>query len=96
MRRNIFKWYGRNSEALLVARSSRCVKCCDAATFGRNHEDVLDEDYRKAGKIDAPNFAATFDLIESVLLPIISERLLSKDTAIRAERYKLNVYGEMA
>ncbi|KAJ8453804.1 hypothetical protein ONZ45_g19562 [Pleurotus djamor] len=30
---------------------------CEPASFGRNHEDILDETYRKAGKLDVSDFA---------------------------------------
>lgn len=72
-------------------------QACDPATFGLNHEDVLDESYRKAGKLDGANFASTFDLQTSGLLHIVSDMMLMGRpgvSAIRAERYKSNVYGE--
>lgn len=69
---------------------------CDAASFGVNHENVLDEMYRKAGKLDAANFAAKFDPINTDLLDSLRDVLLEGHAAnrfIRAELYKLNVYG---
>ncbi|KAJ8693897.1 hypothetical protein PTI98_008844 [Pleurotus ostreatus] len=38
------------------------AKLCEPATFGRNQEDLLDETYRKAGKMDIENFAMNIDL----------------------------------
>ncbi|TCD66044.1 hypothetical protein EIP91_001900 [Steccherinum ochraceum] len=70
-------------------------QACDPATFGLNQEDVLDETYRKAGKLDTSNFATTFDPYSSGLLQTVNEHLLSTDadhSTIRAERYKINVY----
>jgi len=55
---------------------SHLSEACDPATFGRNDEDVVDETYRKAGKIDTPNFFSSFDLNASGLLRIISDKLL--------------------
>ncbi|KAL9124866.1 MAG: hypothetical protein Q9217_005855, partial [Psora testacea] len=37
---------------------------CQPATFGRDGEDVLDESYRKAGKLDANRFCTSFDPYE--------------------------------
>ena len=31
-------------------------KACEPASFGMNQEDVLDETYRKAGKMDSKGF----------------------------------------
>ena len=70
---------------------------CDPATFGRGKEDVYDETYRKAVKMDASNFAVQFDPARTGLIKIIEEQLLrsqKKEMSIDAEVYKLNVYGE--
>jgi hypothetical protein len=74
------------------------ANACQPATFGRNSEDVLDESYRKAGKLDTTQFATSFDLhstgipraVESNFL----EETLSATGAIKYELYKLNVYGQ--
>ena len=69
---------------------------CDPATFGRNEEDVLDETYRKAGKLDKIHFATDFDPNYSGLMANIHDTILeghSKDTSVLCELYKLNVYG---
>ena len=70
---------------------------CDPATFGRGGEDVYDESYRKAVKMDASNFAVQFDPVRTGLIKIIEEQLLSSSQgsgmSISAEIYKLNVYG---
>ncbi|KAF9466898.1 hypothetical protein BDZ94DRAFT_1280580 [Collybia nuda] len=70
---------------------------CQPATFGVNQRDVLDEAYRKAGKMDNTDFATTFDLNQARLLDMISAQLLSEskeNESITAELYKLNVYGK--
>ncbi|KAJ8079243.1 hypothetical protein PM082_021743 [Marasmius tenuissimus] len=71
---------------------------CDPATFGRANEDVLDESYRKAGKMDAEKFASKFNLETSRILPTVLPQLLvgsgKNDHEVEAELYKLNVYGE--
>ncbi|KAJ7604700.1 hypothetical protein DFH06DRAFT_1386838 [Mycena polygramma] len=77
----------------LVALAS----ACDQATFGKDQKDVLDETYRKAGKMDLNKFAARLDVVSSGLIDAISPDLLQgQDTdtkALRAELYKLNVYA---
>jgi hypothetical protein len=71
------------------------TQACEPATFGRANEDVLDETYRKAGKMDRSRFATQFDLAEARLLDVIRGELLreNKDKGVVAELYKLNVYG---
>ncbi|KAJ7689953.1 hypothetical protein B0H17DRAFT_936672, partial [Mycena rosella] len=71
---------------------------CQAASFGVNQADVLDESYRKAGKMDLAKFAARLDVVASGLIDAISPNILDEQTTdgekvLRAEMYKLNVYG---
>lgn len=73
------------------------AEACDVATFGVNNQDVHDESYRKAGKLDSTNFALKLDLAGSGLLDVIRGDLLEghgETKSIRAELYKLNVYGK--
>ncbi|KAJ8522074.1 hypothetical protein ONZ45_g1261 [Pleurotus djamor] len=67
---------------------------CEPASFGRNHEDILDETYRKAGKLDVSDFAINLDLCGAGLISKICSSLLTEDRNIRADLYKLNLYGE--
>ncbi|KZT24052.1 hypothetical protein NEOLEDRAFT_1095043 [Neolentinus lepideus HHB14362 ss-1] len=73
------------------------AQACTPATFGRNNEDVLDESYRKAGKLDTADFAANFYPLNCEdLVCVLREHLLEgHDTnrSIKAELYKLNIYG---
>ena len=75
------------------------AQACDPATFGKNDEDVLDETYRKAGKLDEAHYSTTFDPYSTGLMGALSNRLINKRAStsepalIRAERYKINVYG---
>lgn len=73
-------------------------KACKPASFGRDNQDVLDESYRKAGKLDLTEFATTFDLADTDIMDIVKSELVEGDKEIekvvRAELYKLNVYGE--
>ncbi|KAK7217477.1 hypothetical protein V2G26_005480 [Clonostachys chloroleuca] len=69
------------------------------ATFGRGGEDVLDESYRKALKIDTDSFCSTFDPYTLGIIDTIAQVLLPSATdskthrSVRAELYKLNVYS---
>ncbi|KAG9221882.1 hypothetical protein CCMSSC00406_0005707 [Pleurotus cornucopiae] len=65
------------------------AKLCEPATFGRNQEDLLDETYRKAGKMDIENFAMNIDLG----VEISCSELLVDGRPFRWELYKPNVYG---
>ncbi|KAJ7743271.1 hypothetical protein DFH07DRAFT_905141 [Mycena maculata] len=74
------------------------ASACQQATFGVNQADVLDESYRKAGKMDLTKFAARFDVVASGLIDNIGPDILQGQDAdgnkkLRAEMYKLNVYG---
>ena len=69
---------------------------CAPATFGLGDQDVLDESYRKAGRLDAGDFSVKLDLSRSGLLDIVCAQLLEGKAAqkyIYGELYKLNVYG---
>jgi len=71
---------------------------CGRATFGRGNQDVYDESYRKALKMDITDFAVQFDPTVSGLVKIIEGNLLQGQTdkmSIRPEIYKLNVYGSL-
>ena len=72
-------------------------RACSPATFGLNHQDVLDESYRKAGKLDVGKFSWPFspasrsDFIVQLVSGLFPSDSLHK--GIRFELYKLNVYG---
>ncbi len=70
---------------------------CQPAKFGVNQQDVFDETYRKASKLDAEDFMIGYDPLRSGVLDIVHSELAidrrGKQDAIRAELYKLNIYG---
>lgn len=72
------------------------AQACEPASFGKKHENVFDETYRKAGKMDPECFASSLDLFHTDLMKIIRGYLLegtqSKEI-IKTELYKLNIYG---
>jgi len=74
------------------------VAACSPASFGRGGQDLYDESYRKALKMDAADFAVQFDPTASSLIKTIEGSLLQAQTekmSIRPEIYKLNVYGDL-
>ena len=75
---------------------SQLADACEPAKFGKGTETVLDETYRKAGKMDPENFKTGLDvdacgLVDTVQTGLLPEKKLRD---IKAELYKLNVYGE--
>ncbi|KAJ7446577.1 hypothetical protein FB451DRAFT_1055059, partial [Mycena latifolia] len=80
------------------AQLGELAAACEPAPFGVNQENVLDESYRKAGKMDLTKFSARLDVVTSGLLNAIGPDILDGQNAtsekvLRAEMYKLNVYG---
>lgn len=82
------------------------VEHCSPATFGHKGEEVLDESYRKAVKLDSCQFSTNFNphdvgiisAVTQVLLPQIAVPqsdgdaiIFSEHLGIVAELYKLNV-----
>lgn len=81
------------------------LRDCAPATFGIGGEEVLDESYRKAVKLDAHQFSTNFnpydvgivDAISQVLLPEIAKPIADRKAAfgdnsgVVAELYTLNV-----
>ncbi|KAH9876511.1 hypothetical protein J1614_003642 [Plenodomus biglobosus] len=64
------------------------------ASFGFKGQDVIDEKYRKASKLDTNAFSTNFSPYEVGIIDVIGQALLPKDPiqtqGIRAELYKLN------
>ncbi|EIW85827.1 hypothetical protein CONPUDRAFT_98979, partial [Coniophora puteana RWD-64-598 SS2] len=83
-----------NLSAASTDELAALASACQPATFGRNQENVLDETYRKAGKMDRSDFATLFHPGDIGLGPIIQNSLLCSDREFTMELYKLNVYGE--
>lgn len=74
-----------------TAQAEDLATACKPATFGRNGEDVLDLTYRKAGKLDAGDFAWNFNPNSEVASGLFPWNSLKQ--GINFELYKLNVYG---
>jgi hypothetical protein len=77
---------------------NRLISVCEAAPFGRGAESVMDESYRKALKLELSQFSTPFDIAATGILYRIQQDLVDTYSTlrrmIRAEPYKLNVYGE--
>ncbi|KAF7942290.1 hypothetical protein EAE99_000340 [Botrytis elliptica] len=81
------------------------LQTCVPASFGLGGNDVLDETYRKAGKLDRSQFSTDFHPHDYGILDIIAQTLLQdvfqKDflrnrrdhRGVLAELYKLNIYS---
>ena len=72
------------------------TQACDPASFGVNEKEVLDETYRKAGKMDSERFASLLDPVQADLMKIIRAHLLEGTQStdhIIAKLHKLNVYS---
>ena len=72
------------------------AQACEPASFGKGNEDVFDETYRKARKMDSELFSPMLDPSLTDLIKIISANLLEGNQAtrtIKTELYKLNIYG---
>uniref|UniRef100_D8Q148 Prolyl 4-hydroxylase alpha subunit Fe(2+) 2OG dioxygenase domain-containing protein n=1 Tax=Schizophyllum commune (strain H4-8 / FGSC 9210) TaxID=578458 RepID=D8Q148_SCHCM len=77
---------------------AKLAAACDPASFGVNKEDVLDESYSKAGKLDTDKFASLPKVAEYGLIDTVRDELLLEGAdsmkQVACELYKLNVYGK--
>ncbi|KZV73794.1 hypothetical protein PENSPDRAFT_574026 [Peniophora sp. CONT] len=70
---------------------------CQPASFGHGGETVLDETYRKAGKLDASAFATPLVPERTDLAKIVHDFLFEGEQnklSVAMELYKLNIYGK--
>ena len=88
-----------------TAAVEELLKACEPATFGKKGEEVLDESYRKAIKLDSNQFSTSFSPHDVGILDVIAQSLLpgvakpfsdrkskyEEDLGVVAELYKLNV-----
>lgn len=77
--------FGASGEGVLLrlphhtaasAEFQRLLAECQPVSFGRGAEEVLDEDYRKAGKLDCKAFATSFCPYEAGIVDVVSQLLL--------------------
>jgi hypothetical protein len=70
-------------------------RACKQAEFGQSGENVFDESYRKARKMDLTCFATLLDPRSLGIHDQVAKALLTQSFAMMdIELYKLNVYGE--
>ena len=72
-------------------------QACEPASFGVKQENVLDETYRKAGKMDSECFTSMLDPFDTDLIKTVRDDLLEglkSKGSIKAELYKLNIYSK--
>ncbi|KAH0844910.1 oxidoreductase, 2OG-Fe(II) oxygenase family protein [Fonsecaea pedrosoi] len=76
------------------------LKDCQPASFGRAGKDVMDETYRKAGKLDESDFCTNFNPYSLGIIATAAQALApnnwrqtNENHGVRAELYKLNVYA---
>jgi hypothetical protein len=69
---------------------------CQPATFGIGSQEVLDEEYRKAGKMNTEDFCTNFNPYEHGIVDTINQVLAqasvtdARGLGVKAELYKLN------
>jgi len=80
------------SEALTAF--TQLLEDSQAASFGRGGEEVYDETYRKALKLDESAFSTNFSPYEIGIIDQITNLLLPfENVMVKAELYKLNIYS---
>jgi hypothetical protein len=65
-----------NKDGPSPADFEHLLKACQPASFGRAGEAVLDEKYRKAGKLDRSQFATTFCPYEAGIVDVVTQLLV--------------------
>lgn len=81
---------GGNAESSSLAA---LAAACEPAPFGRGQENVLDPSFRRAVKLEPGRFATTFDVAATGILFDIQRLLVPAAAELRAELYKMHVYG---
>ncbi|PIL22770.1 hypothetical protein GSI_15464 [Ganoderma sinense ZZ0214-1] len=104
--RDLVLYYGKGTQTrridLSVATTDELdalEKACEPAPFGRNDQTIFDDSYRKAGKMEIDEFMLGFDAERAGLIEVIRSSLFhgaEEEKFVRAELYKLNVYGKDA
>ena len=69
------------------------ASACSVASFGLDEKQVTDKSYRDAMKLDPDCFATTFQLSSTSVLGEVAMTMVPDVSNLRAELYKLNIYG---
>ncbi|KAI1029018.1 hypothetical protein LB505_009256 [Fusarium chuoi] len=86
-------------DAVAQAGFTTLLADCQPATFGIGSQEVLDEEYRKAGKMNTEDFCTNFNPYEHGIVDTINQVLAqasvtdARGLGVKAELYKLNVYS---
>jgi 2OG-Fe(II) oxygenase superfamily len=77
------------------------IKCCHASPYGKGGETLVNDSVRKSWELDADQFClhnpAWKEQIESLVINVVSGLgLLANPQEVKAELYKLLLYGEEA
>lgn len=84
-------------DAVAQAGFTTLLADCQPATFGIGSQEVLDEEYRKAGKMNIEDFCTNFNPYEHGIADTINQVLAqasvtdARGLGVKAELYKLNV-----
>ena len=78
-----------NEDAML----SGLMEASSLASFGVGGETVTDVTYRDARKLEPESFLTSIQLSGMSILPLVIKMLVPNMRTIRAELYKLNIYG---
>lgn len=92
--------HNTNSESAFEALQ-HLVQDCAPASFGMGEKEVLDPQYRQAGKLEPQQFKCSFhpsdfgiiENVEQILLPSLYGE--GESRRLKAELYKLNVCGPL-
>jgi hypothetical protein len=88
-----------NSDDTQSSALAKLLDACAPASFGRGGEDIIDESYRKAGKLDTTKFVTDFCPYSTGIVDTIAQAFTSNVTGgvsrsgVLAKLYKLNVYS---
>ena len=86
-----------NGDAASERAFAQLLKDCEPATFGRGDQEVYDEMYRKARKMDEAKFCTNFSPSDYGVIDTVVQALVHNNHAdgryrgVRAELYSLNV-----
>ena len=86
---NAAKFPNHDEDAML----SGLMDASSFAGFGVGGETVTDVTYRDARKLEPENFLTSIQLSGMSILPLVLKMLVPNMRTIRAELYKLNIYG---
>ncbi|KAF5328286.1 hypothetical protein D9758_018168 [Tetrapyrgos nigripes] len=97
-------YYGVDEQARRIDLSNatpeqlaHLTNVCENATFGRGQQDVFDQSYRKARKLDTSSFISGLernDHIPEIVNKLTHILIKQNDKVLRSELYKLNIYDE--